>query len=482
MIIPTTVTATITGTMTIPTKGLIRLLFLPLPLLLFFTGGCVRYTPSPVVEEEVLAQFAERSLSAPGLLDFAKRVTDQSLAEEFSFDPLDGLSLAEAEIALLYLSPELAVERARYGITEAVKSTAGRLDDPVISLEASRLLENAPSAANPWDTRVGLGFVLPVSGRLGVEKELAAAGAMEAKAQYLLKQQEMLQNFRRLWLEYSEVAESRTLLNSYLDDLREINSLADRLAEQDVIPRAEARLLRIEHLEREAERQLLDSRYIVMRGQLLHSMGVSASTEVELLPTLESPGISDINERDVIEWHPELAMMRNKHAVAEQAFRLEVRRQYPDLTVGPYGAEDDGNWRLGLGVSLPIALWNRNARGLAEAEAIRDAARAEYEAALLTHFAEMDQLRMEVDASEDRLRFLGEDILPVVAEQIKDTRRLAELGIVDVLLIREALSMNYEIRRRLLTSIRESAELRWTLSGYLAPSSEIPTIENESDE
>lgn len=478
----TTVTATTTEIMVTPTKQLFTLLYPSLAVLLLGLSGCVRYTPTPVSEEEVLSRFAQRSLATPELTRFAEQMAEAEHHSGGHYDPVDGLALAEAEIAMLFFSPELAAERARVGIADATASTAGRLDDPVLSLEATRLLENASSSANPWDSRVGLSFVIPVSGKLGVEKDLAEAEAQEARAQYLVAQREQLQELRHTWLEYSEAAAAATLLESYLEDLREIVDLSQRLAEQSVIPRTEARLLRIEHLEREAEHRHLLARQDLLRRDALHLIGVPATPAVELLPTLEAPDSIEADERLLIERHPALAALRLRLASTEQAFRLEVRRQYPDLSLGPIGAEEDDLWRLGFGLSLPLPVWNKNAQGLAEAEAARDAARAEYEAALVGVLAEVDQLRTRVTASEERLRFLREELAPVVTEQIEETRRLAELGSLDMLLLREALSMNYETTIRLLSAQRESAELRWSLASYPSPQPIAPISDHELSE
>lgn len=478
----TTVTATTTEIMVIPTKLPSTLLFPSLALLLLGLSGCVRYTPSPVSEEEVLSHYAQRSLATPELIQFAEQVAETGYQGDVLYDPADGLALAEAEIAMLFLSPELAAERAHVGIADATLATAGRLDDPILSVEATRLLENASSSSNPWDSRIGLGFVIPVSGRLGVEKDLAEAEAQEARAMYLVAQREKLQELRQTWLEFSEASAAAGLLESYLEDLREIVALSQRLAEQGVIPRTEARLLRIEQLEREAEHRDLLARQDLLRRDALLLIGVPATIAVELLPTLESPQSMEADERLLIEQHPALAALKLRLASAEQAFRLEVRRQYPDLSLGPIGAEEDDLWRLGFGVSLPLAVWNKNAQGLAEAEAARDVVRVEYEAALVGALAEVDQLRSRVTASEERLRFLRDELTPVVAEQIAETRRLAELGSLDMLLLREALSMNYETSVRLLSAECERAELRWTLASYLSPQPIAPISDQELSE
>ncbi len=71
-----------------------------------------------------------------------------------------------------------------------------------------------------------------------------------------------------------------------------------------------------------------------------------------------------------------------EYEVAERTFELEIRKQYPDLQIGPgYGLED-GQDQVLMGLSLPLPVLNANRQAIARAEANRSVARASVEAAL----------------------------------------------------------------------------------------------------
>ena len=60
---------------------------------------------------------------------------------------------------------------------------------------------------------------------------------------------------------------------------------------------------------------------------------------------------------------------------SEAKLEAEIRRQYPDLKIGPAFSQEDGDNRAGLALGIDLPLWNRNRKAIAEAEATRDADR-----------------------------------------------------------------------------------------------------------
>jgi len=67
-----------------------------------------------------------------------------------------------------------------------------------------------------------------------------------------------------------------------------------------------------------------------------------------------------------------------KYDASQSALQLEIAKQYPDINIGPGYAWDQGvnTWTLGLSLVLPV--FNRNKGPIAEAEARRKKAEAEF--------------------------------------------------------------------------------------------------------
>jgi outer membrane protein TolC len=105
-----------------------------------------------------------------------------------------------------------------------------------------------------------------------------------------------------------------------------------------------------------------------------------------------------------------------------------VRRQYPDLVLGPGYGTQDGERQFQLGVSVALPLWNRNRRAIAEAEAAREVARAALERAVEFRELAFASAR-RVEAGARAVRMLVEDeLLPLAEAQYAESRELARLG------------------------------------------------------
>ncbi len=68
----------------------------------------------------------------------------------------------------------------------------------------------------------------------------------------------------------------------------------------------------------------------------------------------------------VLKCHPAIRRRAAEYEVAEASLRLEVRRQYPDIQLGPALGMEDGQGRGGVGFSVPLPILNANRRGIAE--------------------------------------------------------------------------------------------------------------------
>ena len=73
--------------------------------------------------------------------------------------------------------------------------------------------------------------------------------------------------------------------------------------------------------------------------------------------------------------HPKVEVALTRLGGTEKSLESEIRRQYPDIKLGPAYANEEGLDRFGLIAGISIPLWNRNRKGIAEAEGARDEAR-----------------------------------------------------------------------------------------------------------
>lgn len=126
--------------------------------------------------------------------------------------------------------------------------------------------------------------------------------------------------------------------------------------------------------------------------------------------------------------HPRLALLAAQASVATAAVAREERAWYPDLTVGVSGNRETDTNDLGVSLGTEIPLWNRNAGGIAQAQA--DLARVAAE-----RRQELAQLERQVLATwstyeRERHQVVGLtiDLLPASREALRVKLSAYEAG------------------------------------------------------
>jgi len=182
-------------------------------------------------------------------------------------------------------------------------------------------------------------------------------------------------------------------------------------------------------------------------------LGLAPEASLTLVPSLTvAPRTTNVDElRPLLDSsNPELAAVRAEYEVSEQSLRTEVRKQYPDLTIGPgYGA-DQGDSRVLLGLSLPIPLWNRNQQGVAQAAAQREVARGRFETTYELLSSRLAIALTRYESGRAQRAIVESSVVPLADEQEADVRRVAALGRVDPLLLLESIKARYAAKVRLV--------------------------------
>ncbi len=106
----------------------------------------------------------------------------------------------------------------------------------------------------------------------------------------------------------------------------------------------------------------------------------------------------DIADSLLTKWRDEALLERADvrsavvgYSMAEQALRLEVSKQYPEVHLGPGYTWDHGVKRLQFNLSMTLPLLNHNQGAIAEAEARREEAGAKLEATVAAAISEIGE-------------------------------------------------------------------------------------------
>jgi cobalt-zinc-cadmium efflux system outer membrane protein len=405
-------------------------------------AGCQSYEPEPLD----LAAHREGWLArAPGdepVRAFADRLAVSG--RPTSFDPADGLSLDEGEIVALVFNPDLRLARLRAGVAAASAEHAGLWEDPQFSIDVLRVIENVSS---PWVIMPGLGFTIPISGRLEAEQARADAVLAAELSRVAEREWGVRVEVRREWLRWSAARLGAERTERLLTSIESLVASTGRLADAGEMPRPEAALFGIE----EASQRLALARF---RGEAARSeqrlrslLGLSPEAPVELIPTVVLGDEPEALAADALaDRNPTLARLRNEYEIAEAMLWREVRKQYPDLTIGPLYESDQGQSRIGFLGSIPLPILNANKRGIAEARAERELARAAFETEYERLAGSLAATRAELAARREQREIIESEMVPLVDRQLGDARRLLELGEGGGLVLLESLTRASQIQ------------------------------------
>lgn len=416
-------------------------------------AGCQSYERKPLYLDATRAAWLTRSPADSSVREFAAALDRAELGTGTGgFDPLDGLTLAEAEAVTLVFNPDLRQARLESNVTRATAAHAGLWQDPVLGVDLERIVSGA-GGANPWVAGSTIGITIPISGRLEAEKARAGADLAAELDRVAAKEWAIRSALRELWVEWSAARVRAEVAEELIARLRDVVSLADWQEKAGSMTRVDARLFRVELAGREADLIATTARVKELELHLRAMLGLAPETSLTLVPTVTfAARTTDVDQlRPLLESaNPELTAVRTQYEVSEQSLRTEVRKQYPDLTIGPGYGTDQGDNRVLLGLSLPIPLWNRNQQGVAQASAQREVARGRFETTYEHLSSKLAIALTRFESGKAQRAMVESSVVPLADEQEADVRRVAALGRVDPLLLLESLKTQYAAKVRLV--------------------------------
>jgi outer membrane protein, heavy metal efflux system len=419
-------------------------------------AGCQSYERRPLDLSDTRSAWLARSAGDESVRAFADRLSAASLGAS-AFDPADGLTLAEAEVVTLVFNPDLRQARLEAGVSAAGAEFAGLWQDPILGVDLERIVSGA-NGANPWVGGGTLGITVPLSGRLEAAKSRADAHAKAELERVAAREWATRSSLRELWVEWSAAGMRSQIARDLVTKLRDVAELAARQEQAGSMSKLDARLFRVELARREADLLAYDARLTELELQLRSMLGLPPSAALVLVPAVVySTSLVESGTNQSTELlaalevsSPELMAVRSQYEVAEQSLREQVRKQYPDLVIGPGYGRDQGDDRVLLGVQLPLPLWNRNQQGVAEASAAREAARARFETTYQHLATRLAIALVRYQSGKSQREAVETTVVPLADEQETDARRVASLGRVDPLLLLESLKTQHEARLRLI--------------------------------
>ena len=336
------------------------------------------------------------------------------------------LGLAELIQLAIKNNPTLAAERYIVEAAAGKQQQAGSLPNP--RLELSNTSSAFLSSSGEYSRSIGLSQDIPVGGRLGAQEDAADAGLRLATAN--LRQTEatlasqVATSFYRLLVLNRQIATRAALIAV---DQKLLDATTARMQAGEVSP------LDVSTAELETERLkeqqvLLQNQYDAELANLNQLLGRPARTPLAFADTLPADGangnLADLQQQALKE-RADLQAARFESQQAQAEVNLARSERWEDWSVGvstgrsrldvmgapPQATEHE----IGVTLSIPLPLWNRNKGNVAaalssgrQADAGVTALKLQIENEVTTAFSQLQRLSEVVARYRDRLLPLSE--------------------------------------------------------------------------
>jgi len=359
--------------------------------------------------------------------------------------------------------------REEQSLREAARTRAGSLPNPILDLEGATGSLTGSSAESSLSLGVSQEFLL--AGKRGkrlaaAERELELQRLQMAERERVLHEEVSTAYYDLLLAEQRvTLAERFILLNRQLLDVAR-----ERLAAGD-IPELEFNLVKVE-LARSVTAQITARRELAqgkarlrnLSGRTIEGTGVTIglidSQPFRLPPLEELKRLAQANRTDLRiiageknKGEAELDLARAE-AVPNLTAGLAFRRDTTGMEIGGVEGRDTA-YTLGLKLSLPIPLFDRNQAGIQEARARIGGAKSRLAAAQAKVDREVENARDGLFSAESILELYRTTVLAQLEENLRLTREAYQLGEVGVLAVIQEQKKFFEVNDGYLTALHD---------------------------
>ena len=366
--------------MIVQTRLLIMVLVILLTGILF--QGCAHFESRPLDASENLSRLERRSLMDPGLRKFV----ETNLHKTFSEWPPNPLDFETLTLVALYFSPGLNVARAKIYEAFAAKISAGEIPNPSIALNPGYNTSTPSGGISPWILGLTFDFPIETFGKRGYRSAEAQHLYDAARLSIAGTAWDVRTNLKKAMIALWQAKEQEQLSKEKSEAMDELVRISTARYKAGDIDKNELISMQLSaqqaHIEYSAVKGSAAGALINLEGaaglapHALDKLNIDLSGFEQAPPKIPSSSarrIALLNRADVLSSIAE-------YAAVESTLRLEIAKQYPDLVIGPGYEYDQGDNKWQLGFQLTLPLFNRNRGAIAEAEARRTTASANFNA------------------------------------------------------------------------------------------------------
>ena len=379
------------------------------------------------------------------------------------------LALPQVVELSLQNNGDLKAFREEKGIRDAGKVRAGLLPNPTLELEGGTGALTGSSAENSLSLGVSQEFFLAGKRqkRLAIaEQELEMYRWQLADRERLLREEVKTAFYDAILAQQRISLLDRSIaLNRQLLDVTK-----ERLAAGD-IPELEMNLVKVELARSEGAKIEVEKALSQNQAKLLTLMGLPPGEDPSIVGTFETEILLQKNLVDLKqlahEKRPDRNALESEKNRGESDITLARAEGIPDLTAGLAFRRDtttmeiggiegkETGYTIGLKLSMPIPVFDRNQAGVQEARAKRNSTESRLTAAIRSAEREVETAYASFKNAEKVLSLYKSSIIPQLEENLKLTQEAYRLGEVGILTVIQEQKKFFEVNDSYLAALHD---------------------------
>jgi outer membrane protein, heavy metal efflux system len=374
-------------------------------------SGCAfqTYSPKPLDPVQGMQQYRAHD---PNSADFQIYAKSQGYPTEQW--PIRQWGLRELTLSALFFHPQLDVARAQLQASQAKEITAGQRRDPSISAT----LGKSEDEEAPWIYSLGLDIPIQTANKRELSIELARSLSEAARIEIGQAAWNVRSRLLASWIDYNAALHQAAAIQQEVDIRSEITDMLDKRLQVGMISNTDLSNARL--LLQQAQQLLITEQGRI--PALKTALAINAGLVPEMLEQLQlaTPSLealleaqhqvklarygSDALQDAALLNRLDIRAALARYEAAERKLRLEIARQYPDLTLSPSRIYEEGYhiWQLGIGALLPLL--NKNKGLIAEARALRELEATQFEALQANVIGNVAQAKASYYGAADTLQ------------------------------------------------------------------------------
>ena len=388
--------------------------------------GFRSYLPKPIEPNKIISKLEQRSVTDADFQTFLA-------AQNYPINKLPIGLWGEKELSLsaLFFHSDLNIARAQWRAAQAGQITAAQR--PEIGINVGAANHSQASDKSPWTYSLGIDIPIITAGKR--EAQIAQSAGLSEAARIEIAQTAWKVHSRvaKSLLDYQySVAQSAILKNEVALRTAIVGMLLKRM-DAGMASSIEVSSARIS-LQKAEQAFMAESGRIGSLGATLANdagLSLSAFNQLKVQPFAKTEPASQNNlQYEALLNRLDIRASLARYEATEAKLRLEIAKQYPDITLSPSKTLDQGDKIWSLGFSSLLTLINKNRGMIAEATALREVEIAQFEALQAKVIGDLNGAKAAYQAALDAST-KSQNVLASQQKRTEQTQRQFNAGFTD---------------------------------------------------